>query len=130
MMIKEGLSHNVNGFFFFLFLFSSFCYLAAGHHHRRPLVKWMRGSCVRANQLEKERTINRDHQLREEGLLLSVGPRVWLPVLSNGMKAIAHLSNLIQFFFFFFFCLRCPPQLPSRGRVPMMMTDLSFANPP
>ena len=114
-------------FFFFLFLFSSFCYLAAGHHHRRPLVKWMRGSCVRANQLEKERTINWDHQLREEGLLLSVGPRVWLPVLSNGMKAIAHLSNLIQFFFF---CLRYPPQLPSRGECTDDDDWLIFCQPP
>ena len=88
----------------------------------------MRGSCVRANQLEKERTINWDHQLREEGLLLSVGPRVWLPVLSNGMKAIAHLSNLIQFFFFF--CLRCPPQLPSRGECTDDDDWLIFCQPP
>ena len=28
--------------------------------------------------------------------------RRWVPVFSNGTKAIAHLSNLIQFFFFFF----------------------------
>jgi hypothetical protein len=64
------------------FFLVSLISVAAAHHHRPPLVKWMRERRERlvwqtdSSELERQRTINWDHQRKKEKVLISPCPCV------------------------------------------------------